>query len=101
MSKKLWAPPATFSEAANLSKYAAWLKVQYGRSFDDYHLLWRWSIADPEAFWESIWKFFNVQSHASYTQVMSADPMPYTRWFVGSMVNYAEHIFRNKTPARP
>src|SRR5690606_15353615 len=36
-----------------------------------------------------------------YGEVMSDDPMPRTRWFEGSTLNYAEHIFRNKTADRP
>jgi acetoacetyl-CoA synthetase len=32
---------------------------------------------------------------------MSNDPMPYTKWFEGSTLNYAEHIFRNATNRHP
>jgi acetoacetyl-CoA synthetase len=57
-------------------------------------------IAD---FWESIWDFFGIQSHSPYARVIEkpAIGMIGTKWFTGATVNYAEHIFRNKTPVLP
>ena len=35
--------------------YQDWLRDKRGLSFDTYDALWRWSVTDLDAFWQSIW----------------------------------------------
>lgn len=100
-ARKLWTPSAEFIKQSNLTKYALWLKENYHLFFNDYRSLWQWSIDEPEVFWKSVAEYFKVQLHSPYKEVMSSDEMPDTKWFEGATLNYAEHIFRNKTDARP
>jgi acetoacetyl-CoA synthetase len=90
-------------EQSNLKKYMDWLFVKKGLFFRDYHDLWEWSVTDVEDFWESVWHFFQIKSHDTYFDVLqrSEGDMIHTRWFTRSTLNYAEHIFRNKTKDRP
>jgi acetoacetyl-CoA synthetase len=99
--RKLWEPSARFREHSHMTRYAAWLRTNRGVSFDDYKDLWQWSVKEPAAFWESLWDYFQIRAATPYARVMSPDPMPYTRWFEGSTLNYAEHVFRWKTSERP
>jgi acetoacetyl-CoA synthetase len=99
--RKLWTPGKQLLRQSNLSHYTQWLQRQQGLLFNDYSALWQWSVDDPSSFWESIWQYFRIKSYSPYQQVMSSDPMPYTRWFEGATLNYAEHVFRNKTSERP
>ncbi|QEC53110.1 acetoacetyl-CoA synthetase [Anseongella ginsenosidimutans] len=99
--EKIWIPSPSFRERSHLSRYSSWLKENYSLNFRDYDSLWQWSTSHPADFWESIWKYFNIKSYTPYREVMSSEPMPHTRWFDGSTLNYAEHIFRNKTKERP
>jgi acetoacetyl-CoA synthetase len=86
----------------NIDAYREWLAAGRGPAFpDDYHALWRWSVEHPADFWESLWEFFQVKSHTPYTRVLSGLEMPGARWFEGATLNYAEHIFRQKTARRP
>ncbi|MCC6459508.1 MAG: acetoacetate--CoA ligase [Saprospiraceae bacterium] len=98
--KILWNPGSL--PAQNLSKYSQWLAEQ-GNDIGtkEYAELWRWSVQEPEAFWKSIWEYFQIQAHNPYRQVLSGHTMPGARWFEGATLNYAEHIFRNKTGRRP
>lgn len=98
---KLWEPSPEFIEQSNLTRYNKWLEDEHGLCFSDYQALWGWSVSDPADFWESIWNYFNVTSHNPYEKVMSDDGMPRTRWFQGSTLNYAEHIFRQRADNRP
>ena len=41
-----------------------------------YEELQRWSVDDLEAFWASIWDFFEVRAHAPYSAVLASDAMP-------------------------
>lgn len=87
-----------------LKRYMDWLFIKRGLYFRDYADLWDWSVTDLEAFWESIWQFFDMQSHTPYDQVIfrpNREDMISTRWFAGATLNYAEHIFRHQTRQRP
>jgi acetoacetyl-CoA synthetase len=88
MPTLLWEPPAELVERAVMTRYMR------ERGFDDYHDLWRWSVTDLEGFWGSIWDFFGVEG--DYEQVLAAREMPGATWFPGTLVNYAEHLFRGK-----
>ena len=91
----LWEPSKELKENANITRYMRWLEENEGLSFDDYHDLWEWSVADPEEFWTSIWEYFDLQASKPYTAVLGSRQMPGAEWFPGAELNYAEHVFRN------
>ncbi len=97
----LWQPSNEFIEGSNLRKYERWLAKEKGLHFQNYPELWKWSTDEPELFWESLWEYFAIISHSEYDQVLSSHPMPGAKWFEGATLNYAEHIFRNKSAVRP
>ena len=99
--KLLWKPDETFIKNSNLNHFKDWLGSNYDLEFLDYAEIWKWSVDQPGIFWESIWKYFDVISHSPYDEVMSKDEMPHTKWFSGSTLNYAEHIFRSKNDNFP
>jgi acetoacetyl-CoA synthetase len=100
-AKLLWTPPEDVKQHSNLYQYLRWLSAEKGLSFPDYQPLWQWSVENPSTFWESLWEYFKVIHNGSYTRVLSDDPMPFARWFEGTHLNYAEHIFRNAADDRP
>ncbi len=79
--------------------YQDWLRQTRGLSFDSYDALWRWSTTELDAFWQSIWDYFELQSPTPHSVVCDAAPMPDTRWFVGARVNYAQQVLRHVAPA--
>jgi acetoacetyl-CoA synthetase len=99
----IWKPGKSLTEQSNLKKYMDWLFVKKGLYFRSYKDLWEWSVTDLEDFWESLWNYFNVKSHDLYLEVIRKPKsgMIGTKWFYRSTVNYAEHVFRNKTKDRP
>jgi acetoacetyl-CoA synthetase len=78
-----------------------WLKEEKGLSFNNYDDLWKWSVAEIEDFWASVWEFSGVKASKPYVKVLSERKMPGARWFTGSELNYAEHVFHNRSPYRP
>ena len=56
----LWTPPPARLARSHLTRYLRWL-ADRGRQFDDYEALWRWSVADLEAFWCSIAEFCGIE----------------------------------------
>ena len=51
--------------------YQDWLRETRGLQFDSYDALWRWSVSDLDAFWQSIWDYFDVQSPTPHTAVLA------------------------------
>lgn len=97
----LWQPSSAFIDHSRLTHFNEWLNQQYGLVFQDYHSLWQWSVDQPAAFWEAVSQYFEVKHYKPYEAVLSRDPMPETKWFEGSTLNYAEHIFRQETSEHP
>jgi acetoacetyl-CoA synthetase len=75
--------------------YQDWLRTQRGLVFDDYDALWRWSTTDLDAFWQSIWDYFDLQSPTPHSTVLAHNRMPGAQWFPGAQVNYARQVLRH------
>jgi acetoacetyl-CoA synthetase len=97
---RIWEPSKSQQESAKIADYTAWLARERGLAFADYDALWNWSVTDLEAFWQSIWEYFEVRSATPYTRVLSGRKMPGARWFEGATVNYVDQVFRHSTAAR-
>jgi acetoacetyl-CoA synthetase len=95
----LWRPAPERIEHAWLTRYQRWLEPRVGRTFADYAELQRWSVDELDAFWRSIWDFFDVQADGSPERVLGGRAMPGAEWFPDVRLNYAEHAFRNRDPA--
>jgi len=91
-----WEPSAETIERAALTRYMRWLEAERGLAFAGYHDLWQWSVTDLEAFWGTIWSFFDVRASRPYERILRARSMPGACWFEGAELSYAEHIFRGK-----
>jgi len=92
----LWEPSAELVERARLTEYMRWLETERGLAFEGYDELWRWSVDEVEDFWASIWDFFEVIAEGGADAVLSGREMPGARWFDGTRLNYAEHVFAGK-----
>lgn len=97
----LWQPSATQQEHTNLHRYMRWLHHTRNLQFGDYHRLWRWSVDEVEAFWASLWDYFEIKSSTPYSTVLAGRTMPGARWFEGATINYAEHVLGNASEDRP
>jgi acetoacetyl-CoA synthetase len=75
--------------------YQNWLAEQRGLRFDSYDALWRWSTTDLNAFWQSIWDYFALQSPTPHQAALVENRMPGAQWFTGAQVNYVQQVFRH------
>ena len=99
MPEPLWQPTSETVEASRLSEYMRWLEAERGLSFADYGSLWAWSTAEPDAFWASLWDFFEIQADGDPSPVLASREMPGAEWFPNTALNYAEHVFAGKDDA--
>jgi acetoacetyl-CoA synthetase len=88
----LWQPSREQIDSCELTRYMRWL----GRGFESYDELWRWSVSDVEAFWGSLWEFFEIDAARPYERVLGRREMPGAEWFPGAELSYAQHIFRGR-----
>ncbi|KQW58216.1 acetoacetate--CoA ligase [Variovorax sp. Root411] len=75
--------------------YQDWLRETRGLAFDGYDALWRWSVTELDAFWQSIWDYARIESPTPHTAVLAEPRMPGARWFPGAQVNYAREVLRH------
>ena len=101
MPAPLWQPTPEMVEASRLTEYMRWLEAERRLAFGDYEELWAWSTEEPDAFWASLWDFFEIQADGDPTSVFASREMPGAEWFPNTTLNYAEHIFRGKDDAEP
>ncbi|MFU8870560.1 acetoacetate--CoA ligase [Micromonospora sp. SL4-19] len=94
MGDVLWTPPADVRERSRIGDYLRWLAEHRGLEFADYDALWHWSVTDLDAFWRSIWDYFEVVAHTPPTGTLADRAMPGARWFPGATLNYAENVLR-------
>ena len=79
--------------------YQDWLARERGLSFANYDALHHWSTTDLNAFWQSVWDYFDVQSPMTHSTALAADRMPHAQWFPGAQVNYAQQVLRHAQAA--
>jgi acetoacetyl-CoA synthetase len=51
-------------------------------------------VAQPEAFWTSLWDECGVLGERGTTVLENGDRMPGARWFPQAQLNYAENLLR-------
>lgn len=97
----LWRPDAARVREARITDYQAWLARTRHLDLPDYDTLWRWSVADLAAFWDSIWDYFAVPGERGDGPALANAAMPGAVWFPGAALNYVEQAMRHATSARP
>ena len=79
--------------------YQDWLRETRGLAFDSYDALWRWSVTELDAFWQSIWDYAGMHSPTPHSAVLAENRMPGAVWFPGAQVNYAREGLRHADAA--
>jgi acetoacetyl-CoA synthetase len=96
----LWSPPADVREHSRIGRYLRWLEEHRGLTFAGYHDLWEWSVTDLDAFWTTVWEYFEVgppvtsESEPAPAPALAERAMPGARWFPTATLNYAAQLLR-------
>jgi acetoacetyl-CoA synthetase len=98
---KLWQPTSEDISKARIEDYRNWMEKRCEARFPTYHDLWDYSVNQVEDFWKSITEYFDVQFHDLPGSILAGGQMPDVKWFEGSTLNYAEHVFRNYSKEYP
>src|SRR5262249_4699371 len=92
----VWTPSQERVASATITRYREWLNETRGLELAGYHDLWQWSVDELEAFWASIWEFFEVEASEPYERVLGRREMPGAEWFPRARLSYAAHVFRGR-----
>ncbi|WP_391530157.1 acetoacetate--CoA ligase [Candidatus Frankia nodulisporulans] len=95
----LWRPSPERARQAVVTHYRDWLAQERGVVLDDAAALWRWSVDELGAFWESIWEFCAAVGDRGPGPALADPAMPGASWFPGARVNYAENALTRRGPA--
>jgi acetoacetyl-CoA synthetase len=80
-----------------MTRFLDYVKKNYEPGAIDYPSLYGWSIRHPESFWPAVWEFCGIRASRLWDSVLEdGDKMPGTRWFTGSMLNFAENLLRRR-----
>ncbi|WP_344065770.1 acetoacetate--CoA ligase [Microbacterium pumilum] len=85
-------PDDTLMSASGVARFAEFLRVRGIEPGADYFDLWRWTVDEPERFWELFAEFAGVDLGGDAGPVVTTDPMPHARWFEGRTVNFARQL---------
>ncbi|HWI31805.1 MAG TPA: acetoacetate--CoA ligase [Microbacterium sp.] len=92
----IWRLDADLFADTGVVRFAAYLRdrgVVLGEGYDD---LWKWSVAQPDRFWELFAEFAGVRLGGTPGPVRTDQPMPLTQWFPGRTLNFARHLLEGR-----
>ena len=77
----IWTPSLFRIADANLSRFMTFVESR-GVDARDYADLYRWSVAQPGAFWDALWAFTDVAGERGTGPALEhAERMPGAHWF--------------------
>ena len=96
----LWEPSEEVVANARVTHYLHWLWDR-GVLAESYEELWKWSVTEVDAFWDSIWSYFTVVGERGDGPVRTGGPTPVDglQWFEGATINYAANALRRAEEA--
>ncbi len=91
----LWFPSRQRIQAANISAFMRQVSEDSTIEISDYDSLYRWSIKQPESFWNSVWDFSGLVAETrGECTVENIDSFAKVRWFPHARLNFAENLLR-------
>ncbi len=100
MAEPLWRPDGSRVAAANVSRFMEEVDRDWNVTIAGFDDLYRFSIAEPEKFWQSVKDFAAVGAETWGTVVLERrEAMPGARWFPGARLNFAENLLRRRDDA--
>ena len=97
----VWTPGPARVARANLARFLQRIRALPGaETVADVPTLYRWSAAQPEAFWPEVWDFCGVIADpwnevvVGLERMAPPDPVLGPRWFTGARLNFAENLLR-------
>ncbi|ASK34288.1 acetoacetate--CoA ligase [Alcanivorax sp. N3-2A] len=88
----LWQPDQARLIHSQLSDFWRQAEQHSGERFADYRALHRWSVNQPEAFWDQVWRFCDLRGEPGARVLEASGTFRHTRWFPEARINLAENL---------
>ncbi|MDR1982423.1 MAG: acetoacetate--CoA ligase [Holosporaceae bacterium] len=97
----LWIPSEERIMNSNVSRFMRMLKERHAFEGKTFHDLWKWSVADPDNFWDAIWDFGEIIGEKGERISNKAEKFWEHRYFPDAKLNFAENFLkrRDNSPA--
>ncbi len=98
MNKKIWDPSNKLKKNSNLFKFENFLSDRYSRKFKgNYENIHKWSVNNPEDFWESVWDFSKVKGIKSNKKIKKSKKFFKNIFLPNSKLNFCENLLSKNT----
>ena len=102
MRELLWTPSEDVKRASNMYAFMEMVDREKGRQYGNYAELYRFSVDEPEAFWDILFRYLGIVHSTGYERTVDdIHKFPGARWFPGCRLNYAENLLRHEANDEP
>ena len=102
MRELLWTPSEKVQKASNMYAFMEMVNREKGRNYRNYRELYRFSVDEPEAFWDILFRYLHIVHSAGYEKTVDdIRQFPGAKWFPGCRLNYAENLLRHEGNDEP
>ena len=97
MRELLWTPSKEVQKASNMYAFMELVNREKGRNYRSYMELYRFSVDEPEAFWDILFRYLDIVHSVGYERTVDdIHRFPGAKWFPGCRLNYAENLLRHE-----
>ena len=97
MRELLWTPSEDVKKASNMYAFMELVNREKGRNYRNYRELYRFSVDEPEAFWDILFRYLDIVHSVGYERTVDdIHRFPGAKWFPGCRLNYAENLLRHE-----
>ena len=102
MRELLWTPSEDVKQASNMYAFMELVNREKGRNYRNYKELYRFSVDEPEAFWDILFRYLDIVHSVGYEKTVDdIRKFPGAKWFPGCRLNYAENLLRHEPNDEP
>ena len=88
----LWSPS---NHNTIFSKYVNFLERSNLHKYSDYKTLHKWSIANKNLFWKSIWDFTDIKGERKEPTIQNEKNFLDSKFFKNSKLNFTKNVIKN------
>jgi len=92
----IWTPSQQRVENANVTEIVRRIAARYDAGVTDYTSLQRFSVEHMEAFWDTLWDYFDFVGEKGQRVLENGESVRSARWFPDARLNFTENVLRRR-----
>ena len=94
----LWTPTTDRIAQAGITDLMAYFNAKLGRSIHDYSGLHKFSVHEPESFWDGVWEHASFIGERKGPSLTDRHAMPGAQFYPESTLNFAQNCLAHDAP---